>query len=405
MIKYKNICYIISSTSTLATRNKYQKIYNTRGKKFQKKKACFILPRLLPLAGLEVLTIGLMEEFLENNIDVDLIILEETANYDGYLDERIRVFNLGANRLFKSINPIRKYINRYKPDSVYVAMWPLTSLTGIAHILSSHKCDLIFSDHNPLSEQYDYFHLVKKLLMKVFINATYRLCDHHISVSNDIRQDLIKSFRLKGSKFVVINNLVKFPENNSLSFDDSKHLNKIKEFKGYKILSVGRMKDQKNHQLLIDAFDLVLEKHEAILIIVGSGNKFEDTKEYVFKKNLMDKIIMPGHSQQVAEYYKNSDIFALSSLYEGFGNVLIEALHFGLPIVSTNCSGGPKEILENNKYGILVPNHSPRLLADGMIKLLSGEVSFDKDSLMRRAEDYSPPKITKKYLNLLSHSN
>ena len=383
-----------------------QKIYNTQEKKIQKKKVCFILPRILPLAGLEVLTIGLMEEFLENNIDVDLILVEETGgNYDGYFDERIRVFNLEANRLFKKISLIRKYINRHKPDSVYVALWPLTSLTGIACMLSSHKCDLIFSDHNPLSEQYLYFNLVKKLLMKIFINLTYRLCDHHISVSTDVRTDLIKTSGLKGSNFVVINNLVKFPENNSSSFEDSKHLNKLKEFKGYKILSVGHMKEQKNHQLLIDAFDLVLEKHDAILIIVGSGHKFEDTKEYALKKNLMEKIIMPGQSQQVTEYYKNSDIFALSSLYEGFGNVLIEAMYFGLPIVSTNCTGGPKEILANNKYGILVPNHSPRLLADGMIELLSGGVSFDKDSLRRRAEEYSPAKITGEYLNLISGSN
>jgi glycosyltransferase involved in cell wall biosynthesis len=358
----------------------------------------------LPLAGLEVLTIGLMEEFLENNIDVDLVIIEEAGNFDGYLDERITVFNLGANRLFYSINPMRKYINTSKPDSIYVATWPLTSLSGISRFFSSHQSNLIFSDHNPLTQQYHYFNVAKRHLMRIFTNLTYKFCDYHISVSNDVRIDLMKNFKLKGSKFVVINNMVKFPSNNSSSFDDSEHLNRIKEFKGYKILTVGRMKDQKNHKLLIDAFDLVQKKYDAMLIIVGSGDKYEDTKGYALEKNLAEKIVMPGHSDQVAEYYKNSDIFALSSLYEGFGNVIVEALHFGLSIVSTNCSGGPKEILGSNKYGILVPNHSPRLLADGMIKLLSGETSFKKESLMRRADDYTPQKTAEKYLNFMNHS-
>jgi glycosyltransferase involved in cell wall biosynthesis len=364
-------------------------------------KACFVLPRLLPLAGLEVLTIGLMEEFLENDVDVDLVIVDEDGDFNGYLDERITVFNLRAKRLLNSINPLRRYINTSKPDVIYVATWPLTSLTGVSHFFSSHQCKLIFSDHNPLSEQYNYFNFSKTILMRIFTNLTYRFCDHHISVSNDIREDLIRNFKLKSSKFIVINNMVKFPTNHSTSFDDSEHLNRIKEFKGYKILSVGRMKDQKNHKLLIDAFDLIQKKHDAILIIVGSGDKYEDTKQYAMEKSLFEKIVMPGHSNQVAEYYKHSDIFALSSLYEGFGNVIIEALHFGLPVVSTNCSGGPKEILKCKKYGILVPNHSPRLLANGMMKLLSDKQSFKKEVLMERAEDFTPQKIGKKYLNLI----
>jgi glycosyltransferase involved in cell wall biosynthesis len=381
-----------------------QEISNTVEKKYPKKKVCFILPTLLPLAGLEVLTIGLMEEFLKNNVDVDLVIVHGDDDYEGYFDTRIRVFKLKKNRLFKSILAIKTYINTHKPYSIYVAMWPLTSLTGIALALSSHKCDLIFSDHNPLSEQYGNFNFIKNFLMKIFINLTYRLCNYHVSVSADVRADLLKTNWLKGNHFVVINNLVKFPENKQLPIDDLKYLNTLKDFKGHKILSVGRMKEQKNHRLLIDAFELVLKKHDAILIIVGSGPKFDETKDYVRKKNMLDKVIMPGHSLQVSEYYKYSDIFALSSLYEGFGNVLIEAMHFGLPIVSTNCSGGPKEILKNNKYGLLVPNHSPKLLANGMIALLIGEVSFDKDYLRKRADNYSPSNISNQYLDLMSHS-
>ena len=256
-----------------------------------------------------------------------------------------------------------------KPDVIFAALWPLTSLVGIAHKLSGSNSILIFSDHNPLSEQYYYFNFIQKFCMRIFTNITYRLADHHVSVSNDIRNDLNKYFKLSGSKFVVINNLVTFPKSSSLDSNDFGDLDRIKNFQGYKILSVGQMKEQKNHKLLIDAFKIVTKSYKAILIIVGSGDMYKETKQYVEANNLFNQVLLPGHSSRITEYYKNADLFALSSKYEGFGNVLIEALHFGLPIVSTNCSGGPKEILCDNEFGILVKNYSPQELATGIMQM------------------------------------
>jgi len=357
----------------------------------------------MPLAGLEVLTLGLIEEFLKYDLDIDLVLINESENFNQYIDKNVKVFNFQSKRLLQSISPLKNYIDDEKPDAIFAALWPLTSLVGIAHRLSSSRAALVFSDHNPLSQQYYYFNFFQKALMRIFTNITYRLADHHVSVSNDIRNDLKNYFKLSGSKFVVINNLVTFPTANSLHSNDSKYLERIKNFQGYKILSVGQMKEQKNHKLLIDAFKIISKSFEAILIIVGSGDMFEETKQYVEANNLSNQVVLPGHSSQIIEYYKIADLFALSSKYEGFGNVLIEALYFGLPIVATNCSGGPKEILGNDQYGILVKNNSPQELANGIIQILSGNKSFNKGDLINRAGEFSPQKIAVKYLNLIDN--
>lgn len=359
----------------------------------------------MPLAGLEVLTLGLIDQFLKYDLEIDLVLINESEDFHQYLDRNVKVFNFQSKRLLKCISPLKNYIDDEKPDAIFAALWPLTSIVGIAHKLSGSNSILIFSDHNPLSEQYYYFNFIQTFCMRIFTNITYRLADYHVSVSNDIRNDLNKYFKLSGPKFVVINNLVTFPKSSSLNSNDSGDLDRIKNFQGYKILSVGQMKEQKNHKLLIDAFKIVTQSYKAILIIVGSGEMYKETKQYVEANNLFNQVLLPGHSSRITEYYKNADLFALSSKYEGFGNVLIEALHFGLPIVSTNCSGGPKEILCDNEYGILVKNYSPQELATGIIQILSGKKFFNKDVLINRAEDFSPEKIAAKYLNLIDNSH
>jgi len=93
-------------------------------------------------------------------------------------------------------------------------------------------------------------------------------------------------------------------------------------------------------------------------------------------------------------------LFVLSSDHEGFGNVIVEALSFGLPVVSTDCPSGPAEILENGRYGRLVPVGDATALAAAMDAALAAPVDFD--ALVRRAADFAPEIAARKYLELLA---
>jgi glycosyltransferase involved in cell wall biosynthesis len=108
---------------------------------------------------------------------------------------------------------------------------------------------------------------------------------------------------------------------------------------------------------------------------------------------------MPGFMPNPTPFYRAADLFVLSSDYEGFGNVIVEALACGLPAGSTDCPSGPAEILENGRWGRLTPVGDAEALANAMAQSLAAE--HDREALRRRAADFSPARAAERYLQLL----
>ena len=148
------------------------------------------------------------------------------------------------------------------------------------------------------------------------------------------------------------------------------YLRKI-NFKNYKkekfILNIARLRKQKDHDTLIKAFEIFLRKNKNYkLLILGHGNLKEKLSLLVHNLKIRNKVIFKGWVKDTTPYLKKSKIFVLSSVYEGLGNVLIDAINYDTPCVSTNCPSGPSEILLNGKGGLLVKPQSPHLLAEKM---------------------------------------
>ena len=120
-----------------------------------------------------------------------------------------------------------------------------------------------------------------------------------------------------------------------------------------KIISIGRLTDQKDHLTLLKAFSLVVKKINAKLLIVGKGKLEYCLKDFILNNNLSDSVKLLGYTNNPYNYLKNSDIFVLSSKFEGLPNVLLEAQFLKKYIISTDCPTGPKEILLNSKAGDL----------------------------------------------------
>jgi hypothetical protein len=123
---------------------------------------------------LEVLTLGLIDQFLKYDLEIDLVLINESEDFHQYLDRNVKVFNFQSKRLLKSISPLKNYINDEKPDAIFAALWPLTSIVGIAHKLSGSDSVLLFSDHLPLSELYYYFNFFQTFCLRIFPNMTFR---------------------------------------------------------------------------------------------------------------------------------------------------------------------------------------------------------------------------------------
>ena len=138
------------------------------------------------------------------------------------------------------------------------------------------------------------------------------------------------------------------------------------------ILSVGRLTKQKNFNTLINAFSVIHKKIPNFkLLIIGSGDKENELKEMIIKLNLKKKVRIKSWTKNLSRYYSKSKIFILSSIYEGLGNVLIDAANYKLPIISTNCKSGPSEIIDYGKGGYLVPVSNKSLLAKKITYVLN----------------------------------
>ena len=111
---------------------------------------------------------------------------------------------------------------------------------------------------------------------------------------------------------------------------------------------------------------------------------------------LHDRVVLPGFVTDPYPWFRSADLFVLSSRWEGFGNVIVEALECGVPVVSTNCLSGPAEILENGRYGKLVPVQDIEAIADAIVNSLAEP--HDRELLMRRAQDFSVRKTSDQYI-------
>ncbi|UWX04047.1 glycosyltransferase [Pseudoxanthomonas sp. NC8] len=166
-----------------------------------------------------------------------------------------------------------------------------------------------------------------------------------------------------------------------------------------RVLAVGMLKTPKDFPLLIRAFSLLRAQVDARLLILGEGTERARLEKLVHELGLQGMVMLPGYVADTAPFYAQSDLFVLSSDHEGFGNVIVEALEQGCPVVSTDCPSGPREILTDGRCGRLVPVGDVAALAAAMQESLAS--AHDHDALRARAQDFSVSRISDQYLDLL----
>ena len=138
------------------------------------------------------------------------------------------------------------------------------------------------------------------------------------------------------------------------------------------------------------------------LIILGTGPMEAELKSLVDRLGLTDVVDFQGFHSNVLPFFRRADVFLLSSLYEGFGNVIVEALGCGTPVISTRCEHGPAEILDDGRFGVLVEPHNPEAMAAAMNQVATLRERFPAELLRQRALDYSYAACASRYMALFS---
>jgi glycosyltransferase involved in cell wall biosynthesis len=168
------------------------------------------------------------------------------------------------------------------------------------------------------------------------------------------------------------------------------------------ILAVGRLTKQKDFPNLLRAFAIVRQYRPVRLLILGDGEDRPLLEQLAKDLNISEDVSLPGFTDNPYAFMKKSAIFVLSSIYEGFGNVLVEALACGCPVVATDCPTGPREILDNGRYGRLVPVGDHEALAKAILETLDNpDFPATKEERIQRALEFSLDAAVEKYLQVL----
>lgn len=345
--------------------------------------------------GAERVMLILANTLAEKGYSVDLILVKAKGSFLRDISKNVRIINLNSSRTLFSIMPLVSYLKREKPKVVMSAMHYVNIILLIAKKISRSNFKLIISEHSTLS-----FSLAgssfTNLILKKIMRQMYPNADEIIAVSQGVADDLIEVLELKNKVVHVIHNPVVTKE---LLLKKEEPLDHpwIKNNKPF-ILGVGRLTKAKNFPLLINAFAKVEKDIPVHLVILGTGELESELKELIYNLGLQDKIHMLGFVDNPYSWMKKAKLFILSSSWEGFGNVLVEAMACGTSVISTNCPSGPAEILENGKWGRLVNvndiNHLSEVLKQ---EILNGEKSMDYS---KRLEDFHVDNIVDQYIKL-----
>jgi len=284
-------------------------------------------------------------------------------------------------------NFMAKYIDRKNPDCILPSLEKAKSAACMASIFTKFKPPLIIPIiHSNLAN--------RKWKWRSLYSILFPSVDHVVTVSDGVADSVVSEIGLSPEKITRIYNPVFSEEIEDLAktVPDHPWLN---EDEVPVILAAGRLARVKDFPTLLHAFERVAKNRKVRLIIIGEGSWRKRLEKMVKKLNIESAVSLPGWVPNPYAYMSRASLFVLSSRYEGLANVLIEALACGCPCVSTDCPSGPAEILDDGRFGLLVPVGDVPALSTAMERLL--DYPSNKDILVARAKEFSVEAAAEQY--------
>ena len=263
--------------------------------------------------------------------------------------KKITYKKIYSSRTLFSFSQIIQHISNDKKNykkKIFISNQYFANVLSLIFLKKVDDIKIVLLERNHLDEFkyfYNLFDLLKKRLIKIMMKIFYNKADLIIGNSHDLSKDLQNFVK---TKIHTIYNPCYFPK--------IKKRKKLFINKRIIILNVARLEIQKDHLTLLRAIKNLKNKDFFQLNIVGYGSQFSNISNYIKDNNLKNIVKIYKNINDAAKFYKKADLFILTSLYEGFPNVLVEAAQNNIPIISTKCNSGPREILLDGKGGELV---------------------------------------------------
>ena len=356
-------------------------------------KIAFFLPSLAG-GGAEKMIINLLQGLKGYPCELELIVASAEGVWFSVLPEDIHCVDLKTGRVIRTIPALTKYLKESRPDILFSGIDHANIVAIIAGKLSKTGVKNIISIQRMSTEIRKVHQNRREKIVDWLKPFIYSKADHIVCVSDGICKEMTQTYHLPKEKLQRIYNPIIFEKDVNKEIDTrSKKTGEKKN-----IVAAGRLEEVKDYSTLISAINIVHKSLDCQLIIYGEGPQREVLEEKISKFGLEDTVLLPGFAIDLQTKLQLADLFVVSSITEGFGNVIVEAMAAGVPVVSTDCPCGPREILADGKYGALVPVGDEKAVAEAIIHALQQEV--DQTVLISRSKEFTIEKISKKYFNL-----
>ena len=367
-------------------------------------KIAFFLPKLT-YGGAERVVIDIANSLAKRGYLIDIVLAKGGNTYIDEISPSINIINLKCKSTILSFFPLSRYIKKSSPDGIISALSHANCVVLLAKKITNNNTKIVVSERN-ISYRHTRNKIgLKRIVLDWLIKSLYPEAKCIVTVSEGVRKSIIRTYKFREDQVKCILNPIDFKKINKLkseSFLNNDIKNELKSKNKKIILSVGSLTVQKNYSLLIKSFKIVCEKINCKLIILGEGPERSNLNELCRNLKLDSKSIsLPGFIANPFPYMKVSDLYVLSSLWEGLPNVLIQALACNCKIISTDCDAGPREILEDGKWGRLVKVNDINSLAKAMIEELSKQNQKHSNSRIGRLNRFNIDKVTNQYLEAL----
>ena len=347
--------------------------------------------------GAERVILDLASGLVDRSIQVDLVLVKAEGHFRDQVPKGVRLIDLNSHRTAAGILKLVRYIRSERPVAFLSTLAHANVLALIAKLLLRRQFRVVTRMENTYSQQLVDSGFKQRQTLRI-LKLLLPLADDVIAVSLGVADDLQRTIPAISKKITVIYNPV-WPNEvqqaptlveDSLFISDGPPV----------ILAAGRLTPVKDHSSLLRAFAEVVRSRPARLVILGEGPERENLLELARSLSVTQHVALPGFKVNPFAYMSRAEIFVLSSRYEGFPNVLVQAMACGTPVVSTDCRSGPREILEDGKWGRLVPVGDWRSMAEAIIETLDNPIPSDQ--LISRASAFSADASIDRYLEVLT---
>ncbi len=369
-----------------------------------KKKIIFFHP--YSVFGGADLSISKLIDCVPKEYEIDFVTLSKNPKIKFYTKRKIKIIFINKKSSVLSIFRLRNIINKNLKTHKNIILLSNQNFANIISLIASFKLKnvkKILFDRNHISELDNadkWIATLKNKLIKILIKVFYRFSDLILGNSYELSKDLSN---FCGKKVIHLNNFYNFEDLKKKSH--FKLQSKIK-FKKNIIINVGRLVNQKNQILLLESFKIINQINKKInLLIIGDGNKYDQLKNFILFYKLNNNVQILNNVKNSLPYIKNSDLYVSTSKYEGFPNVIIEALTLNVPVISTKYKSGISEILLNGKGGKLLDKENPENLAREIMKFFNDKKVLQiKTNLAKKKLERFSYKIGKKNFERIINS-